>query len=253
MIFGLDGRADDVGLGQRWSVAQVSEQIAAQQRPGRLSSNSTLASQACGTWGVSMWRTRLAPSSMTSPSAKGRGGRSAISLIETMQPSPPWATCGVRRGGQELVHGAALVGLDVTERDPAQPLDRHDPLDGFADAGKHRAVAGVEQQRLVVVDQELVEGEPVRADLGHERRQPVDIRCDLVDFGGHRRSSLGSRDDFACLARSRAAWVGRSTSGTCRQSPGSSRAQRSPPGSLDICWSTRPVFIAVHMSTWPNR
>ena len=29
-----------------------------------------------------------------------------------------------------------------------------------------------------------------------------------------------------------------------------SRDQRSPPGSLEICWSTRPVVNAVHMSMW---
>jgi hypothetical protein len=30
---------------------------------------------------------------------------------------------GVRCGGEEVVHGAALVGYEMTEHDPAQPFE----------------------------------------------------------------------------------------------------------------------------------
>jgi hypothetical protein len=61
-----------------------------------VSSNITPASQPCGTCGVEIQRTRLPPRSITSPSSRGRGGRSQRSSSETMQPSAPWVTvaCG---------------------------------------------------------------------------------------------------------------------------------------------------------------
>jgi hypothetical protein len=41
----------------------------------------------------------------------------------------------------------------------------------------------VEQQGLVVVDEEVVEGEAGRADVGDEGRESVDPGGDLVDDG----------------------------------------------------------------------
>ena len=65
---------------------------------------------------------------------------------------------------------AALVGLDVTEGDPAQALERHDPLNRVADA------AGTSQRCPVwnsrgssSSSRNLVEGESARPDL-RERR-----------------------------------------------------------------------------------
>ena len=52
-----------------------------------VSSNMTPASHPCGTCGVSMYRRRLPPMSITSPLDNMRGGRSAISLIESRQPT----------------------------------------------------------------------------------------------------------------------------------------------------------------------
>src|SRR5674476_595304 len=135
--------------------------------------------------------------------------------------------------GEELIHCAALVGLDVTERDPAQPVYRHDPLDGCPDTGQHCAMAGVEQQWLVVVEQELVERESAVSDLRHKGRQPVDPGGDLIGGGGHERSFSWEQ------------WV----RNMCTTSS-TSRVHRSPPGSLEICWSTSPVSRAVQTSTW---
>ena len=51
---------------------------------------------------------------------------------------------------------------------------------------EHLAQAGVEQQRLVAEDEELVEGEAGRRrDIRHEGREPVDAVGDLVDPGLH--------------------------------------------------------------------
>ena len=63
----------------------------------------------------------------------------------------------VRSGSQELVHRTAFVGLHVPERDPAQTLERKDALDRLTHQREHRPGPGVEQQRLVVIDEELIE------------------------------------------------------------------------------------------------
>src|SRR4051812_34400113 len=86
---------------------------------------------------------------------------------------------------EELVDRAALVGLEVCERDPAQPLDRHDLLDGLAHEREQLAHTRVVEQRLFGVDQELVEGEAGRADVGDERGDAVDAVRDLVNVCVH--------------------------------------------------------------------
>jgi hypothetical protein len=39
---------------------------------------------------------------------------------------------GMGSGGEEIVGRATLGGLDVRERDPAQPVEWHDPFDRLA-------------------------------------------------------------------------------------------------------------------------
>ena len=59
------------------------------------------------------------------------------------------------------------------------------------DRRRHQRVelahAGVEQERLLVAHQELVEREPARGDLGDERGEPEHVGGDLVDLGVHGR------------------------------------------------------------------
>lgn len=52
-------------------------------------------------------------------------------------------------------------------------------------SGKKLAVAGVEQQRLVVSDQKLVERHARWADVWNEGGEPECVRSDLVDVGVH--------------------------------------------------------------------
>ena len=66
---------------------------------------------------------------------------------------------GLRGDGEELVQRAALVGLEVREADVAEARRRQHGLDRLADEREHPARAGVEEQRLLVDDQVLVEGE----------------------------------------------------------------------------------------------
>jgi len=62
----------------------------------------------------------------------------------------------------------------------AQPLYRHNRPDRLAHKREHPAQSGVEEQRLVVGDQVLVEREAT-GDHGHRRADAVDAVGDLVD------------------------------------------------------------------------
>ena len=107
-------------------------------------------------------------------------------------------------GSEELVHRPALVGLDMSEGDPAQPIERQDGRDRLGDRGEHRPVPGMEEEWLLGVDEELVEAEPVRPDLGQQGGDPVDALSDLVDPGGCHRTPAPCATEKCLVARSTA-------------------------------------------------
>ncbi len=121
--------------------------------------------------------------------------------------------------------------------------------------------AGVEQQRLVGVDQELVEGEPGGGgDLGHEGREAVDPVGDLVDVGLH--GDTIALDDRPCRgSQNWAGTTGRSCSccERCRYTSGQgrlgrlSRPLRSPRAQArrhDASWGPASAGVA---SEWARR
>ena len=101
----------------------------------------------------------------------------------------------LRGGGEPFVHGAALVGLEMPEGDPAQPLGGHDAREGVAIERKHLAQSRVEHERLVAEDEELVEGEAGRrGDVRDESGQAENAEGDFIDLGLHGMSpGLGCR------------------------------------------------------------
>ncbi len=175
---------EQVTVRQRGAVADLREQIAAEQRPGRLLVEDVRVPP--------VWHVRrvdvadpLAAEIEHRLGAQGLGH--PIGKIVHRHHATDRAVCNLRlrRDGEELVHCPALVGFEMAERDPAQALDGHDRRDGGRHRRKHGAGAGVEQQRLLGIDEELVEGEARRSDVGHERRQPEDPVGDLVNVGFH--------------------------------------------------------------------
>ena len=116
----------------------------------------------------------------------------------------------LRSYGQPFVHGAAFVGLEMAEGDPAQLLRRQDARQCLAVEREHLAQAGVEHQRLVAHDEELVEGEAGRRrDVGHKGGKTEDAVRDFRNPGFHdvltvkgttgwldRRQALDSRLNF---------------------------------------------------------
>ena len=96
----------------------------------------------------------------------------------------------VRCGGEEQVHRPTLVGFEVAEHDPAQPFEGQHRCDGVGHQREHAARSGVENGRLVGVDQELVERETRWPDVGDECGESVDVIGDFVDVCFHGRVSF---------------------------------------------------------------
>ena len=72
---------------------------------------------------------------------------------------------GFGRCGQELVHRSAFVGFHVTECDPVQVRNGQHGLDRPGDVAKQVSMARMENERLLVTDQELVEAKACRSDI----------------------------------------------------------------------------------------
>ena len=117
-----------------------------------------------------------------------RGGRSARSFSDTITAVMPCATWACGATCSQLFIEPRLVGLDVTERDPPQRLDRDDPGDRGGYQREQLPVSGVEQQWFVGDDEVLVEGHAGRLDEG---RDAVDAVGDL--HGGRFHGGLRSQ------------------------------------------------------------
>jgi hypothetical protein len=116
--------------------------------------------------------------------AIGQGARLAITEVvdrHHRRDLRAQRTCA-RRDREEVVQATRLVGLDMRERDPAKLFDREHGGDRLLHQREHLARTGVEDQRLVIDDEVLVEREPT----GHapdRRVDAVDAILDLVDLG----------------------------------------------------------------------
>jgi hypothetical protein len=83
----------------------------------------------------------------------------------------------------------------MAERHPAQLFGRYDAGERLAVERKHLTQAGVEHQRLVAEDEELVESEACRRrDIRHEGRKAVNALGDFVDSALHGFSPCGVVD-----------------------------------------------------------
>ena len=121
----------------------------------------------------------------------GAAARSARSLSDTMQPIMLCATVACGRGGEPLVHRAALVGLDVAERDPAQRSTGTTRDDRVGHQREHRRGSRCGTAAARRRDEVLVEAE---VHLGDVRRELVDAVGDLGD---------------SCLHQNGTSWVSR--------------------------------------------
>jgi hypothetical protein len=201
-LLGLQRRLDQGLLGDGRAGAGVGEQVAGEQRGRRLVEPQAALPV------VGHVRRRHEPQPVgaeVEDLAVAERVRRPVGQVAERQHARQTAVDHLGAGGvgQQQVHGPALVGLDVGERDPAQIGQGHHPGDGRRHQRVELAHPGVEQERLLVPHQELVEGEAPGSDLGDEGGESVDVGGDLVDRGLHGSGlSSGPRPAAAVTPRS---------------------------------------------------
>jgi hypothetical protein len=90
----------------------------------------------------------------------------------------------LRRGGGKLIQRSTLIRIDVRKRNVPKRRYREDTLNGLAHRCEQHARSGVEQQRVGIANQVLIEGEATRDNAGrHGRADPEDAVNDLVHTG----------------------------------------------------------------------
>ena len=134
------------------------------------------------------------PSESSSPSASARGGRSARSFTDTIAPTVLQTGSAVgataSQSFSELHSSASDVGK-LTYRSFCGVAEQ--VRDGLAHEREHAPRPRVKEQRLLVDDEELVEGEAA-GDERHRGADAEDPAGDLVDVG----TGLGIGDGHLC-------------------------------------------------------
>src|SRR4029453_4541664 len=88
----------------------------------------------------------------------------------------------VRSNREPFVHGPAFVGLIMAKGNPTQTLGRNEAADRRTSMREHLAQTGMEKQRFIAKNKELVEGEAGGwGNLRYECRQPIDAVGDFAD------------------------------------------------------------------------
>ncbi len=186
-------RGEDVGVGERLAVRTgLREEVAAEEGPGGGLEGVPALPAVGEVRGVEPPDAVLAERELLAVAERPR--RPHRLILDRRERGDEAARRGRgRRCPEELVQRAALVGLVVRERDPPEPLHRQHRGDGLAREREDAPRPGVEQERLVVCDEVLVEAEAARDRHGRGRQggaDAVDARCDLV----HPGSGLRVRD-----------------------------------------------------------
>jgi hypothetical protein len=184
-ILGLDRRAHDIALRRGGDLPEGREQVTGEQGACDL-----FVDQA----GVPAVRDVRSIDPADPPAAEvkhlsvGQGAWCAIRQIRNGHQHPGAALDHVRRRGgrQPAIHRPHLIGLDMPEAQPPQSLQGNDPRHRPGDCRKHLPVPAVPQQRLLGHDEELVEHQVRRLDIG---RDAVHVLSDLTHIRSHFVSS----------------------------------------------------------------
>ena len=176
---GDEGTLDNVVAGDGRPGAELAEEVPAQERARRLLEEH-LGLPSMGHVGCRDLTHALSPE-VDHFALRERAGRAVAQVVQRdVAPEAAVGHLAARSGGEPHVHGPALVGLDVTEGDPADRLHPQNRRRRLRDEREHGAGPGVKQERLIGGHEELVEGKPLGADLGDEGGDPVDAVGDFV-------------------------------------------------------------------------
>lgn len=149
--------SDNIVIGERRPVTRMREQIATEKRPrGFLEENARLP--------IVRNMRRIDVPHASPPQINdfviGQSARLPIRQIVKRNHATESAVrdFGARGRGEEIVHCAAFIGLDMAKRNPSKPIKRHDAANRQRDKREQASRTRVEEERLIRVYEELVEG-----------------------------------------------------------------------------------------------
>ena len=184
----------DVGGRDRFEVADLVQQVRAQQHAVGL------LEQHAGVPAVRQMRrgheaepvaTRLEP--LVDAQRTRRAVREVVDVDHRADDADDRGRLGGNR--QPLVERAALVHLEVAPADPPQRRRVDHFRQRLAHLREHPAHAGVEEERLLVADQEMIELQIERLGI---HADAVEIRGHFVDSGHDTSSALIARSVWKC-------------------------------------------------------
>ena len=172
-LFGSERRSDYVPIGKCRTIAGMGEEIAAEEGLGRFLEQNPRFPVVRNVRSIDMANTLAAE--IEDFAISQFAGRSITQIVKRNHA----ADCAMRdlgtwRGGEEFIHRPALVRLHVSEGDPPESRERNDARYRLGYERKHSRRASVEEERIVGVDEELIEREPARRGVSDTRREPVD-------------------------------------------------------------------------------
>ena len=182
ILIGGDGvfvSPDDVAAGDRLEIADLMEEIRAEQHPvaPRRTARrhpSRVAGAASAPTGSDGARSQ----DLARPQRARRTRREILHVDHGADLTAGGLRVG--RDGEPFVQRAALVHFEVTPANPAQRGRIDQAGHRLAHLREHPPHAGVEQQRLLVLDEEVVE---LQVELRSENRDSEDVWGDFVDLG----------------------------------------------------------------------
>ena len=167
-LFSSERRSDNISVSKRRPVPCMGEQITAKKGFGRLLENNPRFPVVRNVWRIDV--SNLLATEINDL-AVGQLARRSIAQVVERDHAAEGTVCDFRawRGSEEFVHRAAFVGLHMSKGDPAKPFKRNDTGNRLRHEREHASRAGVKDERLVGVDEKLIEREASRRSLGDAR------------------------------------------------------------------------------------
>src|SRR5208282_3203702 len=200
-FLGIERRRQDVSVRDRRAVAELKEQIAAEQRPRCFLENQSRVPAVRNVRRVDAPYALAAQIEHLAVRERARWPRRGV-VKPYIAADSSMRRGRIRRRIEPFVERTAFVGFHVAERDPSQLLQIEQSRGGGRDRRKEKTLPAMKQHRLVCIDQELIEGDAGgRRYLGDKRGEPVDMIRDLIDSGFHAAHSRKVRKTYYLYVR----------------------------------------------------
>src|SRR5580704_5837484 len=156
-----DRGPNNIIVSKRRSVAGVSKEVTTKKGLGRLLKNDPRFPVVRNVWRIDV--PNLLATEINDL-AVGQLARRSIAQVVERNHTADGTVCdfGAWRGSEEFVHRTAFVGFHVSKGDPAESLKRNDTGNRLRHEGEHASRASVKEERIVSIDEKLIEREAAR-------------------------------------------------------------------------------------------